>query len=713
MLLLMPVFAVYAPKGMPILLIATGATLGLRGCFGQTDCKTDGRLGRWMAVSFSPLIVFGLASSLWAVDSQHSALVALRLAGLAFAAFVLWRGLEGLGNPERRVFETQMLASGLVLLALTGLESATDLVFMSWLKGLDRRPGHNDYLTYINGGMALLALYAPLVALLIAKRTGRIWSLVFLLATAAVLYRSNAATPVLGFILALVAYVATRLLGGVVPKAMGIGAVLAVLAAPIAWQKYLDYRGGLQGLEHSVGWSSLHRLHIWTFAEARIQEKPLLGWGLDSSRSIPGGNRGIPGYGTAEYMPLHPHNGALQIWMELGLVGTLAFALVLWRLFEKVSRLGEDRALAAAAITPLAAYLTQGMLSFGLWQSWWLSSLALCLISIALLRDRPKDGGDTGKEWSIVDQGDIRVFHRGGQSYRTPYFREVIEAIVSRKGVDRAATYLTFKSARTAYVKPLAKWLEGKGMRNLRILEAGCEAGHVTEFLNDQSFTGEIWAYDVDRAFIDIAALKKRDLGLSKLVRLDHFTSEQTRSLPYPEDHFDLVIVLAVVEHMPFEERNRHIDALWRVVKPGGLIAFLDTPNRLYPFESHSVGLPFIARMSPETAFLYARAAGKLEGVPFSDFMRPGTGWRNASYSECLPQGRMLQVQDISREAGYGFPFFLHFTAGRWRKGVKLVFWGPVDWLCCKLGVPFEFFIPNLNLVFRKGQDYEAKGASS
>ena len=36
--------------------------------------------------------------------------------------------------------------------------------------------------------------------------------------------------------------------------------------------------------------SAGHRLEIWHFAGQRIAERPLLGWGLDASRAIPGGN---------------------------------------------------------------------------------------------------------------------------------------------------------------------------------------------------------------------------------------------------------------------------------------------------------------------------------------------------------------------------------------------------------------------------------------
>ena len=85
--------------------------------------------------------------------------------------------------------------------------------------------------------------------------------------------------------------------------------------------------------------SALHRMLIWDFTAERIAERPLLGWGMEASRTVPGG-RGQPEAAALDRMrvtdpgqrrwfaephvqilPLHPHNGALQLWLELGAVG--------------------------------------------------------------------------------------------------------------------------------------------------------------------------------------------------------------------------------------------------------------------------------------------------------------------------------------------------------------------------------------------------------
>jgi len=113
--------------------------------------------------------------------------------------------------------------------------------------------------------------------------------------------------------------------------------------------------------------SIYHRAAIWQFVAERIEEKPLLGWGLHASRSMPGAKELVAR--GAEILPLHPHNGPLQLWLELGAIGAvLGAALLAW--------LARNAASAAQAAA-LTAMLVVGSVSFGLWQGWWMAAIWL------------------------------------------------------------------------------------------------------------------------------------------------------------------------------------------------------------------------------------------------------------------------------------------------------------------------------------------------
>lgn len=168
---------------------------------------------------------------------------------------------------------------------------------------------------------------------------------------------------------------------GAARRMLGAGAALMILVLPWALDAALPRDAS--GLPNSAA----HRLLIWDFAAGRIAEKPLLGWGMDSSRAIPGGaeradattraafNLTAPFFAHAQLLPLHPHNLALQIWLELGAMGAAIMALFLAMLGLACRT--------PAACGAFAAGLVIAMLSYGAWQYWWVSGLLLAGVTLA------------------------------------------------------------------------------------------------------------------------------------------------------------------------------------------------------------------------------------------------------------------------------------------------------------------------------------------
>ena len=85
------------------------------------------------------------------------------------------------------------------------------------------------------------------------------------------------------------------------------------------------------------------RTTIWKQVWIFILRRPLLGWGYEAFW------RGIQGeafrvVATVHFMVFHAHNGFLEIWLDLGAVGLVLFALSYlraWRLLWPVLRAGE------------------------------------------------------------------------------------------------------------------------------------------------------------------------------------------------------------------------------------------------------------------------------------------------------------------------------------------------------------------------------------
>ncbi|MEE2655724.1 MAG: O-antigen ligase family protein [Pseudomonadota bacterium] len=150
--------------------------------------------------------------------------------------------------------------------------------------------------------------------------------------------------------------------------------------------------------------SGLHRILIYQFMTEKIIEKPWIGWGMDASRSIPGGSTGVQSVDCiksdeSRYIlrlggtkTLHPHNAGIQIWLELGLLGCLfllfSICLLMSRMKEKII---SDQGQAILASTFYCISIIYGI-SFGLWQSWLMFSMILVGSTILLLfSDHGKD----------------------------------------------------------------------------------------------------------------------------------------------------------------------------------------------------------------------------------------------------------------------------------------------------------------------------------
>jgi SAM-dependent methyltransferase len=304
----------------------------------------------------------------------------------------------------------------------------------------------------------------------------------------------------------------------------------------------------------------------------------------------------------------------------------------------------------------------------------------------------------------LADLGDRRVLTVDGRAHETRYSARVVRLLVERKGARRAPLYFPFKEERARlFLDPLLRYLRGRGARDLSVLEVGASFGHMTEYLAEQTEIAEIHCFDTDPAFVDIVRAKVEEQGLRTVKEVRLFGNDETRRLPWPDARFDLVVVVGVVEHLPARNRRTQVDEYYRVLAPGGHIAILDTPNRLFPLETHSIGLPLVQWLPSRLAYAYARLARprKFGAVSYESFVADGTGWRNATLADCLPSGGPKGLVDVTEAAGYGWRFFRDTARSRARRALLPVFAGPAAALRA-VGRSPSLCLPYFNLLFQK-----------
>ena len=305
--------------------------------------------------------------------------------------------------------------------------------------------------------------------------------------------------------------------------------------------------------------------------------------------------------------------------------------------------------------------------------------------------------------FELRDLGDRRVLRVDGHDYVTGYSERVVRMLIDRKGARRTPPYFEYKRTRgDHFLRPLFRWLGNHRRNCLRVLEVGCSFGHITEWLAERPEIAEIYTFDTDPAFVDIVRAKREELGLKSLVEVRLLTSEETRKLPWSNGTFDLVLAIGVVEHLPERHRQAQVDEYWRVLARNGHIAFLDTPNKLFPLETHSIGLPLVQWLPPRAAWIYARLGRprRFAARPFEHFLSEGTGWHNATYRDCLPAAGGTGVEDVTEHAGYGWRFFRDTARSRRRRALLPAFALAVAALRAA-GQPPSLCLPYLNLLFR------------
>ena len=362
---LTPLLAWLGPKGFAPLM----GLLGLL-CLPAFRIGKDDRL---MLGALAAGVAWAAVSILWSrfPPALSGPMTAVKL---ALQLPLYWAVICGARRADSRlarralaVLAWGMAAFGLVLLAeaATGAEVYRRLHVAGWGPiRPDIAQAHVGHATFI------MALLWPVAAAGVGKRWLAAPMAAGLLA-AAVMFGSDApvAAVALSALSGLMVYAWPRLGPRVIAAkalALFLGAPVIVAVARQAW--------GLERLQAMAPLSWGQRMGYWSHALDRIVEKPLLGWGLDASRTF------------APDIVLHPHDAPLQIWLEMGVPGAVLAAIFWAAAILRLQRPARDIPAAAAAAS-LAAYLLFAAVNFGVWQEWWLA-LGAWTVAMATLGAR-------------------------------------------------------------------------------------------------------------------------------------------------------------------------------------------------------------------------------------------------------------------------------------------------------------------------------------
>lgn len=184
--------------------------------------------------------------------------------------------------------------------------------------------------------------------------------------------------------------------------------------------------------------------------------------------------------------------------------------------------------------------------------------------------------------------------------------------------------------------RTFAPWLDAVcGLDGSRVLEIGSGSGSSTVALAEQG--AAVTGIDVNADWLPVAEGRCEAYGVE--AEFHHLNAQQAAER-FAGQSFDLVLLFASLEHMTHGERLASLAGAWSLLPAGGHLAVVETPNRLWHFDSHTSLLPFFYWLPDDLAQSYSRHSPRdgfrqrhqhADSSDMESFLREGRG---VSYHE-------------------------------------------------------------------------------
>jgi O-antigen ligase len=370
------------PAGMVIANRSSATLIVLSAIFALAATGLEGRARLlWrdiVSALASPIGLAALAFFLWCAVSiswSEFKLVSLRSFGEFWipiaAALIL--GLTLVQRLTQRMFLLLTIVFVLCCIDIV-LELATHRAFRT-MAGV-----RSDSYIFNRPILTLLMMTPPLfVWLLGTSRRGWLYGLGLAVLLAFTALRSESDAAALGLIIVCLSLPLTWYFPRVTCILAGLAFVIAMGVSPLIGQIASQVITPEMHKKIASG-HSRERVALWSSFGSAVRKDPILGGGFGVSpkmaetavaKKVPRKERKMLAIG-------HPHNAALQIWVELGAVGALLALAVVFLTLRAVAR--HPHLVRSASLGIIAGAAPVALVGHGAWQGWWAASLGAAMI---------------------------------------------------------------------------------------------------------------------------------------------------------------------------------------------------------------------------------------------------------------------------------------------------------------------------------------------
>ncbi|ADE29882.1 O-antigen ligase family protein [Rickettsia prowazekii] len=236
----------------------------------------------------------------------------------------------------------------------------------------------------LDRGCALLSITTWVAIIILFSNGHNINSFILYIVVLYLLSISDSLASFLGFSIGGIIFILARLIKTIFFKLITISLITGSLLFPVI-AKQIDPQN-LSEKYLATQPSAAHRLFIWHFVANKIIIRPILGYGFASSKYIETGDNAMIDYRGEKLhpLPLHPHNNILQITLELGILGLALFLCLVYKYLKEIDNIKVSN-FRAASYSCFINYYIIGMISYNIWQTWWILSGIWILVLMKLL----------------------------------------------------------------------------------------------------------------------------------------------------------------------------------------------------------------------------------------------------------------------------------------------------------------------------------------
>jgi ubiquinone/menaquinone biosynthesis C-methylase UbiE len=193
----------------------------------------------------------------------------------------------------------------------------------------------------------------------------------------------------------------------------------------------------------------------------------------------------------------------------------------------------------------------------------------------AMLADLPqsmarRDAADAGSARKRPESADLpdyftQDFHFQTDGYLSPESARLYDVQVETLFLGSA------NLMRRSALRPIAEFLRGRDQRQLRLLDVACGTGRLLRQVRLAFPALRLTGLDLSPAYLDEGRQHLRPL------RAADWTVGNAEEIPLPDGSQDVVTCVFLFHELPPVVRRRVAAEMARVLKPGGLLVFIDS----------------------------------------------------------------------------------------------------------------------------------------